>query len=173
MLQIFKSSSWSFTGLTALNPYLPFTEEPRAGASTADMSHQRLVKDHLPQSAGKTMPYAAQDTLDHICCKVTLLLIFILLSTRKDPMSFSAELFSSKIGVDFCVGVIPLQKQNFMALNEIPLSQFLQPVDVSQQETYGVSASAPGFLSSVKLLRVHFSSWSASFMKMLNIISPV
>lgn len=59
---VLSSSLWHSAGLAPVSPNLFYTREPKAGHSSADVSHQYWAerKDHLNKPAGNTTPNAAQ-----------------------------------------------------------------------------------------------------------------
>ena len=98
-------------------------------------------------------------------------------STCWIPRSFSAELTSSWVApsTSWCLGFFLTRCRSFLfffffffELHEDPVSSFLQSSSRGssgwQHNISGITATPPIFVSSVKLLRVHFTPPSRSFM---------
>lgn len=85
------------SGLAHMCPCFTYTEEPRNGSSTLDVSHQHRVegKDHLSWPAGNTLPYSTQSAVGLNCCKDTVL-AHVQFFDPRIPRSSSAKLFSSQ-----------------------------------------------------------------------------
>jgi len=113
------------------HPCLSFTEEPRTGPSTPDISPQGRAagKDLLHQ------PDATQEAVGLLCCKGTFWLMFYLVFTRT-PSFFSAKLLSSLSfpSLSWCLGLFLFRGRTLhlsVKFHEVPVSPFLHPLEVS------------------------------------------
>ena len=106
-----------------------------------------------------------QEPFGHLCCKGTLLTFNLSIRTSR---SFSAMLVNPQPVLVH--GIIASQVQDFVELCWVPVSPFLQPVEVSLNGSTTVwSMNIPlSFVSFADLLRVHSVPSSRSVMKMLN-----
>jgi len=162
-------SLWPFTGLAPVCPHFSCTgTEP----SSAGVSHQCWVgqKDHLPQPAADALPNAAHDAFGLLWCTGSW--------SNRTTRSFSAQPLSSWLAWGGMVpGVTPLHVQDFTfpfaELCEVPVSPFLQPVQVSLDDstpTWCINCSSQ--LCVISQLAQDSIALSRSLMKMLNGTGP-
>lgn len=152
-------SSWPFTGLYSVWPYLSCTGHCSS-----------CGKNLLPWCAGSTLPDAGYCTF--LWSKGT-----VQVSTRIPKFFVSRLLPWSSPQHVVVSGVV--QVQNFAILlaelPDVPINRFFQPVRFARDSGmfHWPVITPSGFVSSANLLREHFAPSSTSSVEMLNKTEPV
>ena len=156
-----------FIGLCPVCPCLFCTEKVSSEHSTPGVSSPVLSRGKaLP--AGSALPNAAQDTFSLLCSKGTLLA-----HAHLCPLGFPGPFPQRAPSMSCCLGLLLLRCRdlhfmlNLMMFLSACFSGLLRSLRMATKAS-GVSATPPGFVSSVNLLRVHFAPSTRSSIKMLN-----